>query len=210
MRELLERSGALESTLLHALGGDDFMLAEGSARVLRSASACALSNEHAAVLRLAFAGAAPNTGSALLRLQFEALVRAAWLLHAATDEQVARAAAPLDLNAEQAAKNLPGATVMLAALATKAPVGLVQPLQQFSDVSWKALNSFVHAGLHPLHRLDGGFPVSLGQQLVRNSNGLLHMSYRMLASLSGRADLMDTITRLWPVFPDCFPLMDRA
>ncbi len=99
---------------------------------------------------------------------------------------------------------------MLEALATKAPAGLVKPLQQFSGVSWKALNSFVHAGLHPLHRLDDGFPIQLAQQLVRNSNGLLHMSYRLLATLAGRPDLMDTVTRLWPLFTDCLPAMNHS
>ena len=44
---------------------------------------------------------------------------------------------------------------------------------------WRALNSYVHAGLHPNARLTGGFFEALAQQLVLNSNGLLHLAYRI-------------------------------
>jgi hypothetical protein len=68
----------------------------------------ARSIEHALVLRRTFAELAPNSGAAVLRLQYEALLRAAWLLFSATPSPVERLSRTLDLEAEQAAKSLPG------------------------------------------------------------------------------------------------------
>ena len=67
---------------------------EDEAEVDLCVTACFLSIEHAGVLRGAFASVAPNTGSAILRLQYEALLRGAWVLFAATPDQV-RAGTPV-------------------------------------------------------------------------------------------------------------------
>lgn len=56
---------------------------------------------------------------------------------------------PLDADADALARKLPGASPMLKALLAKAPTGLTAVLQQFHDVSWHGLNSYVHAGIHP-------------------------------------------------------------
>jgi hypothetical protein len=95
---------------------------------------------------------------------------------------------------------------MLKALEVKAPVGLTQPLTEFRTVAMKGLNSFVHCGIHPLRRISEGFPEALGLQLVRNSNGLMHFNYRMLASLTGSQHLMNQTTHLYGEFQDCFPI----
>jgi hypothetical protein len=174
--------------------------------VLACAGACTLSIEHAGTVRLSFAAGAPNSGTALLRLQYEALLRGAWVLHAATDQQAAKLTRTLDFEAEQLAKNLPGAADMIDALARKAPAGLVQPLQQFQSVSWRTLNSFVHGGIHPLRRVSEGFPQPLAEQIVRNSNGLMHFGHRLLANLYGSRDLMSQTTRIYRDFKDCLPM----
>ena len=168
-------------------------------------TACVLCIEHAAVLRAAFAIAAPNSGSAVLRLQYEALLRAAWLLYAASPDQAAKLATALDLEAEHAAKKLPGYLEMLEAVAKKAPAGLSAPLAEFNQYSRHSLNSFVHSGIHPLHRARHGFPAPLGATLIRTSNGLMHFAYRLLASLNGSQRAMDRVTRLYQRFEDCVP-----
>lgn len=210
MMTLLQRSEEFENALSEALGGEGFTLANGSARVLSCAAASVLSIEHASVIRVSFATAAPNTATALMRLQYEAILRAAWLLHSATDLQVDKCAADLNVENEQAAKNLPGAAGMLDSLIAKAPLSLVQPLQEFDAISRKTLNSFVHAGIHPLRRLAEGFPLVQAQQTLKCSNGLLHMSYRLMASLSGDSAIMERVTRTWSKFEDCIPAGRRA
>lgn len=49
-----------------------------------------------------------NSAAAVLRLQYEAVLRAAWLLFAASPVQAEKLTRSLDVEAEQAAKNVPG------------------------------------------------------------------------------------------------------
>lgn len=206
LETLLLRSDEFESALIACFPSTGFVLADGSARFRLAATACTLSTEHAFVLRTAFSSVAPYSGTALLRLQYEALLRAAWLVHVASPDQVTKLSSTLSIEAEQAAKNLPGYLDMLASVAKAAPEGLYAPLAEFNQYSRHALNSFVHTGIHPLRRAQEGFPLELALRLVVMSNGLMHQSYRVLASLSGSRRRMDKVTNLYREFVDCWPL----
>ncbi len=203
---LLERSEAFEEAIAACFPEAGYVPALGNQQHELVATACTLCIEHASVLRAAFTIAAPNSGTAVLRLQYEALLRAAWLLYAATPEHVDKLARSLDLEAEQAAKHLPGYMDMLAAVVKNAPQGLSAPIAEFNQYSRHALNSFVHSGIHPLRRAREGYPVAMAATLVRFSNGLMHFAYRMLASLSGSQRLMERVTHLYKEFTDCVPM----
>jgi len=99
---------------------------------------------------------------------------------------------------------------MLKAMAHRAPEGLLAPLQMFHNVSWRGLNSFVHAGVHPLRRQSDGFPTELACQLLRSSNAILHMTYRMLAMLTGSPAFMTAVTDLWKKHRNCLPIDPNA
>ena len=86
----------------------------------------------------------------------------------------------------------------------RTPVGLHDPLTQFHQSSWRALNSYVHAGIRPLARASGGIPVVLAEDLTRVSNGLVHIAFRLRASFLGQ-DYVDAVTRVWPAFRDALP-----
>jgi hypothetical protein len=204
--ELLIRSEAFESALVACFPASGVFLAVSSPRQELVATACTLSAEHALVLRSAFAQAAPNAGASLLRLQYEALLRAAWLLYAATPAQVDKLTKVLELEAEQAAKNLPGYLAMLEAIVAHAPRGLSASLAEFSHYSRHALNSFVHGGIHPLRRSKDGFPVQLAHRIVLMSNGLQHIAYLLLAELTGSRRRLDRVMSLSHTFHDCLPL----
>lgn len=206
MNTLLQRSDEFRDALV-ATFGRDVVLFDDSPKLLACAGACQLSIEHSMVVRLAFASNASFSATALLRLQYEALLRGAWLLHAASDADVVRLTTTIDLGSEQRAKNVAGPADMLKALVAKAPPSLVKPLQQFDDVSRKTLNSYVHTGLHPLQRVAVGFPKPLANQIVRNSNGLMHIAYRLLATLSGNQAQVDATTRVYLLYPDCLPVV---
>lgn len=203
---LLEQSEAFEAAIMACFPEAGFVLAVADPQHELVATACTLCIEHASVLRAAFSVAAPNSGSAVLRLQYEALLRAAWLLHAATPAHVDRLGRTLDMEAEQAAKNLPGYMEMLDAVVKKAPQGLSAPIAEFNQYSRHALNSFVHSGIHPLRRAREGYPVAMAATVVRFSNGLMHFAYRMLASLSGSQRRMDRVTHVYMEFMDCVPM----
>lgn len=204
--ELLERSAEFDAAIQLCFPEGGLVLAQSTERNELVAVACQLSNEHALTLRMAFSARVPNSGAAVLRLQYEALLRAAWLLFAANPTQVEKLSCVPDLQSEQAAKSLPGYLDMLDAVVKKAPLGLSAPLVEFNQYSRHALNSFVHGGIHPLHRARTGFPAEMAATLVRFSNGLSHFAYRMLASLSGSQRRMDRVTHLYTNFKDCVPM----
>jgi hypothetical protein len=174
-------------------------------------AAAELSFEHAHALRTLFETGTPNSAAAMLRLQYEALLRAAWLLYGATDARLAKASAPLTTEAAQAAKNLRSAEGMLLDLeralrATPELRGLVLPLREIRDISWQAMNSFVHAGLHALTRAKSGFPAQLAADLVKNSNAMLHIAARILARLTGSWKVTTAIEHCDLRFADCLPV----
>lgn len=205
MESLLERSANFQEAAIACFPEAGIALAVSDDRNELVAAACMLCIEHGNVLRSAFDLDAPSSGSALLRLQYEALLRGAWLMFAATATQVEKLARTLDAEAEQGAKNLPGYSEMLSAVVKSAPEALTAPLAEFNQYSRHALNSFVHSGIHALHRTRHGYPQEMAVTAVRFSNGLSHFGYRLLASLSGSQRRMDRVTRLWVDFSDCLP-----
>ena len=207
---LLDRSEELEEAIAKCFPELGFVLAISDQKHELVATACVLCTEHARVLRAAFTVAAPNSGAAGLRLQYEALLRAAGLLYAASSSNIDNLARALDLEGEQAAKNLPGYIQMLEAVVKNAPQGLSEPIAEFNQYSRHALNSFVHSGIHPLRRAREGFPLEMASTILRFSNGLMHIAYRILASLSGSQRRMDRVTGVYRDFPDCFPVPNNA
>src|SRR5438045_5742469 len=78
-----------------------------SIRIRVSHLACGLSLEHSVAARQLLVHALIPSALVVLRAQYEALVRAVWTLYAATDTQIEKLAAALDVDSDQAAKNLP-------------------------------------------------------------------------------------------------------
>jgi hypothetical protein len=206
MDALLERSAIFEEAALACFPATGVVLAVSDNKHELVAAACTLCIEHGQVLRSAFGLDAPTSGTALLRLQYEALLRGTWLMFAATATQVEKLASALDVEAEQGAKNLPGYSEMLNAVVKAAPEGLTAPLAEFNQYSRHALNSFVHSGIHALHRTRHGYPAEMALTVVRFSNGLSNFGYRLLASLSGSQRRLDRVTRLYLDFSDCLPM----
>lgn len=202
LHQLLERSHELDETLLNLLLDSH---CDSNDRIQASRVSCNIAWEHGLSVRTLIASELATTGTAVMRLQFEALVRAIWLAYAASEEDVALVRAPLSKDNEQAARNLPSATEMLRLMNGKAPDGAVQMLDAFKKVSWHALNSYVHGGLHPLRRQDEGYPVPLLMQVVRNSNALITMTAMLLANTSGDERIAKSVSKVQRVFADCLP-----
>ena len=57
---------------------------------------------------------------------------------------------------------------MLEKLESKAPEVAMDMLKEFRVHQWKPLSSFVHGGLHAIHRHDTGYPVVLLLQVVKS------------------------------------------
>lgn len=206
LEHMLLRSDALHERLDELLGDAAF---DGSVRGESALGMCLVAMEHAASLRALMALGMPTSAVSLMRLQFEALTRAMWLIYAASESAIEKLSAPLTLEAEQAAKNLPSAKEMIDQIGKRVgqgvPAAAHQMLAHFKDVSWNAMNSFVHGGIHALRRSADGIPEHLALQVLRNSNGLSNMTCMTMALLTGDEAIAKAVSKIQPAFADCLP-----
>jgi len=183
----------------------DLPLFDTSPRLLLSDVTCSMSLEHWDACRnLLQLGMLPS-GLVIHRAQFEALLRAIWMLYAASEEHLRKLDAELTVETEQGAKNLPLVNDMMMLLEKKAPRQAYEALSRFKVNSWKALNSYAHAGIHPLRRHAEGYPIALVENIARNSNGLAVISAMHAAVLSGVQPLQKEILILASRYPNCMP-----
>jgi hypothetical protein len=198
----LDESESLAEELLALL---DLPLCNDSTRVEVAHTACSLALEYWHSVRLLLAGGLLPSALVVHRSQFEAILRSIWLTYAASDSDVAKLAANLDLDSEQAAKNISQTQHMMDALAKSGPAEPHAALMRFKDNSWKALNSYVHAGIHPLRRHADGYPTGLAHSVLRNTNGLAVLSGMQAAILSGVQPLQRKVLELAAKHPICMP-----
>lgn len=178
---------------------------DSSERFRVSDLSCTLALEHWDAARILFAGGLLPSALVIHRAQFEALVRSVWSFYAASENQLAKLATTLNLDTEQAAKNLPQVAEMMQALAFKAPPEAYISLLRFKDHSWKALNSYVHAGIHPIRRHEEGYPLALIEATFKNANGLAIFSGMQAVVLSGIQPLQKQVLDLAARHPICMP-----
>lgn len=199
---LLSRSVELESKLLEFLA---LAPVDDSQRTLASRSMCSVAFEHAESVKMLISCGNLTSATGLVRLQFEALVRAMWLLYAASETAVSKLSSELTREAADKANNLPLLTEMLEKLQGKAPQEPVNMLLEFKEYSWKPLCSFVHGGIHAIHRHSKGYPLPLLEQVVRISNGVSVMVGMLLIILHGGGAQRGKMPKIQMEFADCLP-----
>lgn len=196
-----------ESAVLHQALFDVFSSATPypGDRFSIAMATCDVTFEHASGVRsLAEAGLFASA-AALLRIQFEALIRAMWLLYAASDAEIQTLLAPLNAENQKAATKLPMAKGMLDALKMTAPAAAIQPLLQFKEMSAGPMNSFVHSGVHPLQRQHQGFPTVLVEQVICSSNALNTMCGMLAAILTGDSNSVTKVKAIQNRFSAVLP-----
>ena len=167
---------------------------------------CGIAFEHAESVKILVAAGNLTSAACLIRLQYEAFVRAMWLKYSASDRSVSKLMGVLsDETAEQVGKRLPMLTEMLRKLDGRAPDEMLRMLLGFKEYSLKPLNSFVHGGIHAIHRHSKGYPVELLFKLLRNSNGISILVGMLLVTLHGDGAPVGRITALQKEFRDCLP-----
>lgn len=210
LETMLQRSEALHERLDQLLQDAAF---DDSLQGVATFGMCMVALEHATALRALLALGLPTSAVSLIRLQFEALTRAMWLLYVASEAGIAKLLAPLTIESERAAKNLPNISLMIEQIGKKVgdgvPPAAHQMLVTFKDVSWNAINSFVHGGIHPLRRSVDGFPVTLAVQVLQNSNALSTMTGMVLSLLTGDEAIAKSMGKIQPEFADFFPELLR-
>ena len=179
-------------------------------RYLVAFQACLLSLEHAAgALVLINHGMFPSAYT-LMRPQYESLVRGIWLLHAASDTWVEKFGEPLTLESVKRANEGLMLAEMLKQLenSSDAPRPLVEQLKQYRNVTWKAMSSYAHGGLHPLSRTLAGYPAQLTFDVVRNSNSIVALATQLASILSGNPRDMEPVRRFHIEYSDCLPILN--
>lgn len=181
-------------------------------RHLTAFQAALLSLEHATGAFVLIGQGLFPSAYVLMRPQYECLVRGIWLLHAASDTWVGKLSEPLNLESANRANEGPMLAEMLKGLESSpnSPVPIVEQLKQFRDVTWKALNSYAHGGLHPLARTLTGYPAQLTYDVVRNSNAVLALTTQLASILSGDPLNMVPVRRFHIEFADCLPILSNG
>lgn len=180
-------------------------LFDGSSRIAISDTAFSLSIDYWHSVRVLLEAELLPPAAVLHRAQFEALTRSIWLLYSASEQQLSKLTADLSLKTEQTAKNMPSVSLMMQALEKSAPKPAYDALTRFKDHSWKALNSYVHAGIHPIRRQRDGYPVELIYNVLRNANGLGVVACMHAVVLSGQQPLQKEVLEIAGKYPDCMP-----
>jgi hypothetical protein len=178
---------------------------DDSHRALACALACELSIEHAYALRILFATGAQNAASAMLQVQYEALVRAAWFAYVTTDAELE---AMLDPDSGFARPD-PGRMVhgLKAQLAGEpALAGLVKPLLAMNDAFTRVLGMLERGGINPLQHAKVGFPLDVFDTVVRCSNGLMYLAFRLLARQGPVGEFIQRMDGALAGFEDALPI----
>lgn len=183
----------------------DLTLLNDSPRFRFADVACSLALEHRHAIRSLLQGALLPSALVIHRAQFEAVVRSIWLTYAASDSDVLKLTSALNMESEQAAKNVAQIQDMMQAIEKRAPAPANAALARFKTHSWKALNSYAHAGIHPLRRHAEGYPAALIDAVLCNSNGLAVLSCMQAVVLSGEQPLQRAVLDLAEKYPHCMP-----
>ncbi len=168
-----------------------------------------LSLEHGSGFLLLVSQELHNAAFALLRPQFEALVRGFWLAYAASDAWVEKFAQPLTHATAHTADDAPMLAEMLKRLKASdwSQKQVVAQLEGYRDVTWKALNSFNHGGLHPLSKFVTGYSPRLTYDSLRNSNAVSTLGLQLVTVMSGDPADMGEVRRIHVDYADCLPIL---
>ena len=169
-----------------------------------------LSIEHGIAAHALISANLAAPGITLLRTQFETLVRAVWLMYAASDAWVDKLGGPLTIETVESGNDTPMLAKMLQGLRASegAPPALLDQLESCRDAHWKALNSYAHGGLHPLARSATGYPLKLCYDVLRNSSGLTALAAQLCAIVSGKPLAMVPIRALHENYRDVLPIIE--
>lgn len=204
LRTAVDRSLALEA-LVDAAWEEYEVPADPTADAV--ARLCVLALDHGRSLRMLLLQVPPSA-IALLRPQFEALVRAVWAKHAARDSDLTRLLSPLTLESQQAAKRLPGVADMLAAIQASGPRGAAALLGRARTRLWDGLNSYIHGGIHPIHRGWSGYPEQLLTDLLKNSNAFTILTLIVLSEITGETGVLELMAAIHEEFCDVLPELE--
>lgn len=201
MDQLLSRSADYENFVYGLLSHPE---SHPSKRTEGARILCAVSMEHAQSIKILMHSHAFTSALGLLRLQYESLVRAHWLIFAASDNMVDKLLAELNSDSAQAGNSIPMVGEMMKSMEGKAPPNALQPLLEFKDNSYKPLSSYIHGGIHAISRKSKGYPIPLLENVLKNSNQLCGVTCYFWSQMTKNPLLIAQSTHSFKKYQDCF------
>lgn len=201
MEQLLIRSADYENFVYRLLSHPE---ANPSKRTEGARILCAVSMEHAHSIKILMHSQAFTSALGLLRLQYESLVRAHWLIFAASDNMVDKLLAELNSDSAQAGNSIPMVGDMMKSMEGKAPPNALHPLLEFKDNSYKPLSSYIHGGIHAISRKSKGYPIPLLENVLKNSNQLCGITGYFWAQMTQNPLFTAHAMHSFKKYQDCF------
>lgn len=167
---------------------------------------CKAAVVHAISQRVLIENGLHGSALSLIRLHFETVVRAAWILHGAKDDWLARFSAPVlpgDLSEPQMGPPIPS---MLEAIEHVAPEAAFE-LRRLNETV-KVMHSFVHGGAHLVVHALRGYPAENLVAVLQNRNLLSLMLCNVLVIASQRPELRGAVRGLMDRHAGCMPPLD--
>ena len=150
------------------------------------------------------------TALALVRVQFEAVIRATWMLHGATDEWLEKFVTPRDPTDLGETAAGPAVDAMLNKTDTTAPPFVGKMLREMKTATWKPMNSFVHGGIHAVVNQMVDLPPDKLVSVLRNANGMSFLAGQVFVIASRDPSLGGRIRRLQVANLEAFPPLSTA
>lgn len=199
---VLHRTLAFEQALLAPIDRVPF---EDTARTKLSFFFLGLAHEHWVALRTLMASGLNHSAIALMRPQFEAVLKAFWVSHAATESWAAHYGVIRQNNGAVVEPDIPRVFEMLNELKDTCHPKAFGQLSGFKDVSWKALNSYIHGGVHALSNLGTAMPAAFLRQVFVNANGIAGLGATLAATLINDPARIHAVIGAQFTFLDCLP-----
>lgn len=168
-----------------------------------------LSFEHGLATLKLIADGFVSSGLALMRPQYESLVRGFWLMHADTDNWIAKLRTAGQVGPNELSKlETPMISDMLKLLdKSDAPNHILKQLQDFKAITNSTLNSFTHCGLIALFNNGMGYDQKLIYDALRNCNAVAAINLQMLSILTGDDEAITPVSNMHHQFHDCLPIV---
>lgn len=201
--------------LSHKLGDDiAHLLADATQpndrRGMLTTTMCRLAIDHGNGQRLLVLTGHVTTALALVRVQYEAMIRAVWMLHGASDEWLTRFLTPKASGDQSETVIGPAIDSMLNTLDTKVPAPYAKMLRELKTATWGPMNSFVHGGIHAVvNTLVEAEPKRL-VSLLRNANGMSLMSAQTFMQACRDSKVAGRIGKIRAMYTDALPTTNTS
>lgn len=207
---LLDKSHTFETGLRLCLIGETERAIVPGPRTSAAFGFGKIALEHGSGFQQLLATENPVSALALVRLQFEAVVRGAWILFAASEPWVTLFSSPPASNDGKEPAVFPRMNQMLDQLESAgAEPDLVVSLSSLKAKAWDSFNSYTHGGLRSMIRTLNGHEQELLVWMLRTQNALSYLAAQLIARVADDAPCSDSLLQLRNAMADCMHLPHR-